>query len=308
MKQSLHSSLIACLVFLPLLAAPAAAYDQPLINLGLTSFVDGAPPAGPGFYFTEYIMYWTADKLRNDPMPDTNPKLNIWGSLNQFIYQSDQEVLFGGKWGIDVIQPIASMDLDNSLLTDNGGGLGDLLVGPYLQWDPIMGANGPLFVHRIELQNMFPTGKYSHDRNLNPGSNFYSFNPYWAATFWALPELNISWRVHYLWNAKNDDPFQPLGLDDTQAGQVVHANFAAAYELLPKQLQVGFNGYYLKQVSDSKSDGDDARGREQVLGMGPGALYSFSQNSHLFFNAYFESQARYRPEGEKFVLRFVQHF
>jgi anthranilate 1,2-dioxygenase (deaminating, decarboxylating) large subunit len=307
MKQSLYSVLIACLVLLPLLATPAAAYDQPLVNLGLTSFLDGGPPAGPGFYFTEYIMYWTADKLADDPVPtDHNAKLNIWGSLNQFIYQSDQPVLFGGKWGLDVIQPIASMDVDNSALTDNGGGLGDLLVGPFLQWDPIMGSKGPVFMHRIELQNMFPTGKYSHDKNLNPGSNFYSFNPYWAATFWALPELNISWRVHYLWNAKNDDPGGAY--DDTQAGQVVHANFAVAYELLPKQLQVGLNGYYLKQVTDSQADGDNVRGREQVLGLGPGALYSFSQNSHLFFNAYFESQARYRPQGDRFVLRFVHHF
>jgi hypothetical protein len=306
MKQSQYSALIACLVLLPLLTAPAAAYDQPLVNLGLTSFLDGAPPSGPGFYFTEYVMFWTADKLANNPAGDPDPRLNIWASLNQFIYQSDQPILFGGKWGLDVIQPVATMDVDRSLLTDNGGGLGDLLVGPYLQWDPIMSAKGPVFVHRIELQNIFPTGKYDRDRNLNPGSNFYSFNPYWAATFWALPELSFSWRVHYLWNAKNDDPAPIFG--DTQAGQAVHANFAASYELLPKQLQVGVNGYYFKQVTDSKANGDNVRGREQVLGLGPGALYSFSPDTHLFFNTYFESNARYRPEGEKFVLRLVHHF
>jgi hypothetical protein len=307
MKQSQYSSLIACLVLLPLLATPAAAYDQPTVNLGLTSFLDGGPPAGPGFYFAEYIQYYTSDKMVDGP-PDS--KLNAWASVNQFIYQSDQPVLFGGKWGLDVIVPIAAIDMDSAALLDNGTGLGDLLVGPYLQWDPIMGANGPLFMHRIELQNIFPTGKYDKDKNLNPGSNFYSFNPYWAATYWVLPELTVSGRLHYLWNAKNDDPFQavPGVPDDTQAGQAVHANFAASYELLPKQLRVGINGYYFKQVTRSETDGRGGPGMEQVLGLGPGALWSFSQNCHLFFNTYFESNVKNRPEGERFVLRFVHHF
>jgi hypothetical protein len=303
MKQSQWSRLIACVMLLLPAAAPALAYDEPVVNLGLTSFVDGVPPAGPGFYFAEYVQYYTSDKFVDGP---PHSRLDAWSSVNQFLYQSNDAVLFGGKWGLDVIVPLVSLDVESPALTDNGAGVGDLLVGPYLQWDPIMGGKGPIFVHRVELQTIFPTGKYDHDKNLNPGSNFYSLDPYWSATLWALPELNVSWRVHYLWNGKNNDPFG--GYDDTQAGQAVHVNFAAAYELLPKQLQVGVNGYYLKQVTDSKVDGDNVPGREQVLGLGPGGLYSFSPDTHLFFNMYFESEVKNRPEGDRFILRLVHHF
>lgn len=305
MRCSRPSMLGASLLLVSLLVAPVAAFDQPSVNLGFTSFMDGGPPAGPGFYFTEYIQYYTSDELVDGPPMD--PELDVWVSLNQFIYQSDQELLFGGKWGLDVIVPIVSFDAA-AFLDDNGTGVGDILVGPYLQWDPIMGPNGPKFMHRVELQMIFPTGKYDDDKGLNPGSNFFSFNPYWAGTYFFTPRLTASCRLHYLWNAKNDDPYEPSGLDDSQAGEAFHANFALAYELMPKKLRAGINGYYLRQISDSEWDGDSVDGREQVLGIGPGALYSFSQDDHLFLNAYWETNVKNRPDGERFQVRWVHHF
>lgn len=303
MKHIRRSALTALLM-----VSIAAAYQQPAVNLGFTSFLDGGPPAGPGWYFAEYGQFYTADKLQDLPFPG-DPALDAWISLSQLIYQSDKAIAESAKWGMDFILPYANFELDedDTPLRANDG-FGDLLVGPYLQWDPIMGANGPVFMHRIEAQVIVPSGDYDNEKAINAGANVVSLDPYWAATWFAAPQCTVSWRIHYLWNAENDDPNIP-GAEDSQAGQAVHANFAADYEVAPKTLRVGINGYYLKQVTEDQVNGDDVPdSEEEVLGIGPGALWSFNQDNHLFANMYVESSVDNRPEGERYNLRFVHHF
>jgi len=284
-------------------ATSAFALGQPNVNLGFTSFLDGGPPAGPGHYIQEYLQLYTADQI-NDENGNKflDAKVDVTVLMNQYVYQSDQAILGGGKWGLNVMIPIVSFDTD---LPDSGSGLGDLLVGPYLQWDPVMGEKGPLMLNRVEFQLILPTGDYESDKLLNPGSNHFSFNPYWAATVFLGPKATVSWRLHYLWSDENDE-FGPTTLEP---GQAIHGNFAAAYEVLPKQLRIGLNGYFFEQIGDTKVGGSvDKSMEESVLAVGPGAVYHFSQDSHLFFNAYFESEAKSRPEGERYNLRFVHHF
>jgi anthranilate 1,2-dioxygenase (deaminating, decarboxylating) large subunit len=315
MMKSLRVVLSALVVLILLSAGPVFALGQPNVNLGFTSFLDGAPPAGPGFYLSEYLQYYTADRINDeDGSKGLDVDIDVWVLMNQLIYQSDQEILFGGKWGLNVMLPVVSLDMGSNPpgFKDNGTGLGDLLIGPYIQWDPIMGEKGPLMVNRIELQTIFPTGKYDSDKLLNPGSNHFSFNPYWAATVFLGPKATVSWRLHYLWNDKNDD-FSFGGLMptdvDLEPGDAVHANFTAAYEVMPKQLRLGINGYWFDQISDTKVDGKkDKSLEEKVFAIGPGLVWHFSQDTHLFVNAYFETDAESRPEGERYNMRFVHHF
>jgi hypothetical protein len=316
-KMKKCRGILLCGIVAMMLTGVAMAYDQPAVNLGLTSFLDGGPPSGPGFYYTQYVQYYTADKFNDgngDGIPLPDPELDVWVIAAQFIYQSNQDLMLGGKWGINLIIPYISLDASYAFPgpfpEDNGAGLGDILVGPFLQWDPIMGKNGPIFMHRIEFQMIFPTGEYDQNKEINPGSNYFSFNPYWAGTLFFTPKWTLSTRIHYLWNAENGDPNRQYGLaDNTQAGQAIHLNFATEYEIIPKILRLGINGYYFKQITDSQVDGNDIdNSKEQVLGIGPGLLWHITKDDHLFFNTYFESMAENRTEGDRFNLRYVHHF
>ena len=294
-----------------------AAYDLPAVNLGFTSFLDGGPPAGPGFYFSQYFQYYNSSKFNDqdgNELPFPDPELDVWVSLSQFIYQSDQALLWGGKWGMNVMVPIVGLDVgygaSGPFPEDNGSGLGDILVGPFLQWDPIIRNGRPIFMHRIELQMIFPTGKYDENKELNPGSNFFSFNPYWSGTLFITPKWTLTSRFHWLWNAKNDDPNRFFGgAEDTQAGQAIHFNYSSAYEVIPNKLRLGINGYYLKQITDTERNGNSVSDRkEAVHAIGPGVLWHVNRDNHLFFNYYAETMAENRTEGSRFNIRWVHHF
>ena len=162
----------------------AKAYDEPNLNLGFTSFLDGGLPAGPGFYAVEYLQFYKANKLTDQYGNSLGlPKSDIDAlvSLTQFIYVSNLKV-GSGSLGLDVIVPwVASANVDDGLgnsVLKGRTGLGDLLIGPLIQFDPIMGANGPLFVQRIEFQILAPTGLYDRTAAVQPGANFWSFDPY----------------------------------------------------------------------------------------------------------------------------------
>jgi anthranilate 1,2-dioxygenase (deaminating, decarboxylating) large subunit len=282
-------------------AGSVAAFNQPSVNLGFTSFLDGAPPAGSGLYLTEYLQYYTADKLADLPFDD--PSVNVSISLTQATYQSGTELLPGARWGLNVMLPLVFIDSDPLPETDSG--FGDLLVGPFLQWDPIMGKEGPRMLNRIELQTIWPTGKYDEKRALNPGSNHFSFNPYWSATLFLTQEVTASWRIHYLWNDTNDDPFG--GADELKAGQAWHGNFTLDTAVFPKTLRVGLNGYFFDQLTHTRVDGRSIDDDERVFAVGPGGIWHISPDMHLFFNVYKEFEAENRPEGERYNLRFVWH-
>ena len=147
-----------------------------------------------------------------------------------------------------------------------------------------------------------PAGKYSDARAVNSGNHFVVINPFYAFTYEPNKKLEFSARVHYLWNSTNHEPYVNMGIRDTQAGQAVHANYAMSYELV-KNVRLGFNGYWLQQLTDHRINGVSvANSKERTVGLGPG-LQLTGRGLWFRVNSYIETGVRNRPSGIKLTMR-----
>jgi len=111
---------------------PVQAFNQPPLNLGLTDILDGGVP-GVGTFFTEYVQAYESDTFKDqngDDIPG-QPDIGVLLSMNQLVHVYKHKIL-GAHIGVDVLLPVVSIS-GNGIPT-NPGLLGDLTVGPFLQW------------------------------------------------------------------------------------------------------------------------------------------------------------------------------
>ena len=285
----------------------AADIPLPPVNLGDTSFEDGI--AFPGWLVEETFGYYHAGQFNDhqgDKIPGSN-KLTIMSATTHVAFLSRFRLL-GGFYGAEVLLPLADVDADTSFgPKERNQGAGDLIVSPViLQWTDQKLFGMPFF-QRVVLAATLPTGKYDRNRAVNIGNNMVSINPYYAFTIMPTDKIELSARLHYLWNSENDEPFAGSGAGTTQPGQAFHANYAASYEVV-KGLRIGVNGYVLQQLTEDKVDGQSqVNSKERVFGIGPGMKLSGNGVS-LYLNSYFETGAENRPEGTKVIFRLSKVF
>jgi len=292
---------------------PALAFNQPPLNLGLTDILDGALP-GPGTYFTEYIQAYQGgdfkDKDGNDFGGD--PKVANVLAMNQFVHVYKHQVL-GGHIGADVLLPIVAISGSGTLgdpgpgVSTNPAVLGDLVVGPFLQWFDTKLLGRP-FLQRFELDLILPTGQYDEKYLINPGSNLWTIEPYYSFTWFLTPKFSTSWRIHYTYNTKNTDPFSAFGVNDVQPGQAFHFNYSFEYELF-KNFRGAVAGYYLKQLTEDKVNGNSAAdSKEQVFAAGPAVHWIFSPNFSMGLKTALETSVENRTKGNRTTLRMTYKF
>ena len=295
------------LVALPSTIRAADGVQLPPVNLGDTNFIDG--PGYPGWFVEEFLDYYEAGHFDDDlgrTIAGSN-KITIASTTTHVAYTTKYK-LFGGYYGFEVLVPLVDIDARTSIGPNSRDrGIGDLTVSPFiLQWDGQKVMGMPFF-QRFDIPIDIPTGKYSDRHAVNIGNNIVTINPYYAFTIMFTDRLELSARLHYLWNSENDDPYTGLNAGSIQAGEAFHANYSVSYEVI-KGLRVGFNGYVLQQFTDDKFNGNRQPGSEErVFGLGPGMLVTVKEWM-VFVNGYFETGVDNRPAGSKVVLRLSKAF
>lgn len=308
MMKRVSVFLLVAFVLTGLCGSPAQAFNEPPLNLGLTDILDGGIP-GVGTFFTEYVQVYQSDEFKDsngDDIPGL-PRVSSVLSVNQLVHVYKQKLL-GAHIGVNVLLPVVS--INGGGLPTNPGVLGDLLAGPFLQWLDTKLLGRP-FVQRLELDITMPTGQYDKKYALNPGSNLWVIEPFYAFTWFLTPKFSTSWRIHYTVPTKNDDvspsPFNGFSTEVTP-GQVFHFNYSFEYEFF-KGFRGAVAGYYLKQLTeDEGSFGDISNSEEQVFAVGPALHYFFSDKFSAGLKTQWETSTENRTEGNRTTLRFTYLF
>lgn len=334
---TLAAWLVSSLLLLP--SGARAANLQPAgINLGGTSFLDGFGRNQGGFTYLAYFQWAMARAINDDdgePQPYFNePSIDVFVLINQLAYTVPQGLFDDAAHaGMNFLVPVIMFDssfapappFPGVQLKDNGIGIGDLTLGPFLQFRPIEAGGRAVFSHRFEIDLIAPIGKYDPDIDINQSSNFVSIVPHWAATVLPLPGLELSARLHYLYNFANVRPALgrlyglqvPPAVKSAQAGQAGWVNFAASYEIL-EGFRLGANGYYFHQLNLDlwrMQDGSSNpgvqfadTGKARLFALGPGVMWAPADHDKLFANFYFQTMAYNQPQANVLNLRWVHGF
>ena len=290
--------IIAIMAFLLLAGTPAYLFaGESSSILGAEGYFAGAMPP-PGAHFINYLMYYHAGELKN-PDGDKVPvsfTADVAAEVLRGIYISDIEIL-GANLGWHLIVPFAYMKLDiTGMVDDSRASIGDIDFSPFL-----LGWHTELFHVVAGLDIIAPTGQYNEDYDVNIGSNHWTFEPALAASMIHPSGISASVKLMYDIHTENTDT-------DLQTGQQFHFDYNAGY-MVVDNLRLGVCGYYLIGVEDDELDGTKiSNSKEQVLAVGPSAMYSFNPGLHLIAKVQFETMAENRPEGTKGWLKVIYSF
>ena len=186
-------------------------------------------------------------------------------------------------------------------MDSRASGFGDLIVGAGLQWRAKRVGNG-VFIQRAMIDVSVPTGAYSDARPVNTGNHFTFVNPFYCFTYERSRKVEFSARLHYLWNSTNDDSFLGFDIRNLQPGQAFRVNYAASYEFFD-HFRLGFNGYWLQQLTENQINGAGVPGStERTVGLGPGIQIA-GKDIWFRVNSYMETAVRNRPSGFKVTFR-----
>lgn len=284
------------------------AYNQnPNQNWGNTCGLDAILPP-PGLYFSNYIVNYSSNDFKNGDGHDLklpggdDPDLDVVAYAPQFIYVHDKKILDNYSIGFQFFPTVLqSYNLDSDVLSADSSTLGDMIFGPWIGRTEKLGQDW-LFHWVFEFDTYFPTGQYDDDEDINPGANYWTFEPWLAFSLQMPYGLTLATRQHFAYNTENDDT-------DVQAGSLYHFNYSlwkSLDSLVPK-LQIGLVGYYGDQLEDDELDGHDMDdSEEEVFAIGPGISWTAPTGTVLRLKAYFENEVENRPEGNRVVLRIIQ--
>ncbi len=290
---------------------------------GAESFMSGAVPP-PGFYFIDYLYYYSADTMKDDSGNDIAAfdDVSVLANVFRFLWVSEKTIL-GANYGQHLFVPVIGVDLNFKAPVgpENTNSYDDTDI-PYLIYSPFVLAwhlnEGKLHVAASLVDLYIPTGQ--DDGNMaSVGKNFWTFEPVVAVT-WMNGPWAVSGKFMYDFNTSQDKYPTVYGFEvDRDPGQEFHVDYSVSYGI-SKALRLGVSGYYYYQTTDDSYDLNDTipapvqellkadEGyRSQVFAIGPGIWYNY-KNMFFELRNQWEMGAQNKTEGYNIWAKFTYVF
>jgi hypothetical protein len=275
---------------------------------GAETWLAGAVPP-PGNYFINYFGYYSGDLVDGSGKEVSGAGVDAWFNAFRFVHTSEHKIL-GGNWGWHVIVPLVHQDVALGAGSESKFGLGDITVNPFiLSW------HTKNWHWAVGLDVNLPTGAYKEgEPRKSIGTNYWSVEPIFTFSYMGDTGWEVSAKFMYNFKTTNDD-FRPA-LDapkmDYESGDDFHMDYLVGKRFGP--WGVGLSGYYLKQTTNDKLDGQTissalgpwSDGRKgEVFAIGPTVTYTTKGGVHFTGQWNRETSAENRFEGDKFILKLI---
>ena len=309
-----------------ILSANFASADRqnPALNWGNTTVMD-APIPPPGLYLSNYMVYYTANKLMDGDGEKIkgNYDIDVLVYTPQLIYVAKSKIA-GLSWGWQALVPLINYTADGYFDTpgapwgdrlgisdfENNDVLGDLCFGPYIGGVVPFTENSRLHWF-FDFDIYAPIGSYDKKKALNPGYNAWTLEPFLALTLQLPYGINIGTRQHFTYNFKNDDYVLDGVEGKMKGGMLYHFNYdiMKTVDFISPNLQVSLAGYYGIQLNEDEFEGDDIKdSKMRKFAIGPAIWYLSPKGLVFSLRAYWEDKVKNNPEGQKVVARIIIPF
>jgi hypothetical protein len=263
-------------------------------NTGLASL------PGPGFYYVNYTVYQNGDldKAVRFGREQIDLEMDIVANAFTPIYIFDYE-LFGAHPLVGAAMVYMGISEDIGVdgtrgidVTNSKFDFGDPTIVPFgLSW-----VNKGLSVLFYESINV-PIGQYDVNDPVSMGYNYWAFDTNLGASYDLPWGFKANGNLGHLWNTTNTKT-------NYKTGMSLHLDYTLEYDISPRW-QVGFSGYYYRQVEgDSGSGATLGSFKGRAGGIGPSVQYIASHDpiSAINFEWLHDYHAKNRLKNDTFIL------
>ena len=304
---ALPAAICCCAALMPL-SAEATENGGSSYPLGVNTVLSGMlPPPGltPYVYLSDYSSNELMGNDGSKRSGISNFSANVKAASLRLDYVYEDVSILGAGVGTRLALPYCDGEIRFDVETPMGkihkegsaSGFGDLTVAPVL-----LGWKSKSVNQIAGLDIFIPIGSYDASRVFNPGRNYWSFGPWYGITAFPMENLEMSAKIIYLINQKNDDT-------NYLSGNELNMDYNIAYSFT-KSLQVGINGYTYKQITDDIQDGHAVNGngnRGQVISFGPTIKYQ-TPSWGVVGKWQHEEAVENRSRGNRFWLQATARF